>query len=169
MLQTVQPTPGEVRALANRLLSWADQLAGGQACDADRPSDGSRHDSVVALASVARDIRRGRTETFPQLRLREPMWDVMLDLFVEQESGCRVSLDCLILAAESEAAVIRHAVAVLVTSGLVERTADRFDERIVWLTLSPAGHAGMVEHLTLAADCVHPLPAPRPCEALAAA
>ncbi|HEY6817352.1 MAG TPA: hypothetical protein VI168_17585 [Croceibacterium sp.] len=158
MLQTIQPNAGEVRALANQLLALADQLAAQPACAASQPADAARPETILAFASRARDLRRRRTVTFPHLRLREPMWDVMLDLFIEQEMGRRVSVDHLVLAGDADEAVLRHAVAVLVTTGLVERVTDRFDQRVVWLTLSPAGQAGMIEHFTQAIVAISPLP-----------
>jgi len=169
MSQNVQPTPAEVRAVANQLLTWADELAARTTRVSAAPIDASWRDSLMRLATAAREVRRRRTETFPHLRLREPMWDVMLDLFIHQEDGCPVSLDHLILAGEAEAAVVRHAVAVLVTTGLVERIADRFDPNVVWLTLTPAGHAGMVEHFSQAADYMRPAVAPAANSVLAAA
>ena len=154
MSQTVQPTPGEMRALANQLLAWADQLAAPPARAVAGPCDAIGPETILAFATRARDIRRRRTVTFPHLRLREPMWDVMLGLFIEQESGRRVSVDRLVLVSDADEAVLRHAVAVLVTNGLVQRIADPFDDRVVWLTLSPAGLAGMRDHLTEASTAM---------------
>ena len=159
MLEHAQPTADEVRALATQLMSWADRLSA-PVSDGAQPSDELTRDQLLKVASAAREVRRQRTVTFPHLRLREPMWDVMLDLFIEQESGHRVSLDHLSLTGEHEAAVVNHAVAVLVTAGLLVRTPDRFDVRVVWLTLSPAGQAGMIEHFTEAAGHLSP-PTPR--------
>lgn len=155
MSEHVKPTADEVRALANQLMSWADRLSASPVRhDAQRAGE-HMHDPLT-VATAAREVRRQRTVTFPHLRLREPMWDVMLDLFIEQESGRRASLDHLSLSGELEASVVNHAVAVLVAVGLVARTPDRFDERVVWLSLSPAGQAGMIEHLAQAACYLRP-------------
>ena len=156
MLEHPQPTADEVRALADQLISWADRLSASPARRDHPPSNERSRDPLLNVAMAAREVRRQRTVTFPHLRLREPMWDVMLDLFIEQESGHRMSLEHLSLAGELDAAVLNHAVAVLVTAGLVVRTLDRFDKRVVWLTLSPAGEAGMIEHFTQAAGYLSP-------------
>ena len=155
-MQSTPPTPGELRALANQLLAWANQMAAHPAAMCALPSGEASRDLSLAFAMATREVRRRRTETFPHLRLREPMWDVMLELFVQQERGNRTSLDHLTLTGEFEAGVVQHGVAVLVAAGLVERAADPFDKRVVWLTLSPAGHAGMIEHFFEAADFMRP-------------
>ena len=156
MPEQAPPTVDEIRALASQLMSWADLLSASPARDDAPPLGELTRDQLRNVAAAAREVRRQRTVTFPHLRLREPMWDVMLDLFIEQESGHRVSLDHLSLTGEHEAAVVNHAVAVLVTAGLLVRTPDRFDVRVVWLTLSPAGQAGMIEHFTQAAGYLSP-------------
>jgi hypothetical protein len=161
MLEHAQPTPDEVRVLASQLMSWADRLSAPPARHDADPSDELTREQLLNVATAAREVRRQRTVTFPHLRLREPMWDVMLDLFIEQESGHRMSLDHLTLTGEHEAVVVNHAVAVLVTAGLLTRTPDRFDKRVVWLTLSPAGQTGMIEHFTQAAGYLSPR-TPRP-------
>jgi DNA-binding MarR family transcriptional regulator len=84
------------------------------------------------------------------------MWDVMLDLFIAHERGSRVTAGQLALSGEIEREIVHHAIAVLVVAGLVVRTVDSLDERLTWLTLSPAGHAGMVEHFAEAAGFMRP-------------
>jgi DNA-binding MarR family transcriptional regulator len=141
-------------------MSWANQMAARPAIAYAHASPEDSRELSLSYAAAAREVRRGRSEIFPQLRLREPMWDVMLELFIQQEGGCRTSLDHLTLTGELEAAVVHHAVAVLVAAGLVDRAADLFDKRVVWLTLSPAGHAGMIEHFAQAAEFMRPLAEP---------
>lgn len=161
-MESTPPTPGELRALANQLLAWANQRAARPPAAHALPTGEAPRELSLAFAMATREVRRRRTETFPHLRLREPMWDVMLELFIQQERGCRTSLDHLTLTGDLEAAVVQHAVAVLVAAGLVERATDLFDKRIMWLTLSPAGHAGMIEHFFEAADFLRPRCEPEP-------
>lgn len=150
MSQTLQPTAADVRAVAHQLLTWADELA------APGPLESSPRDAIARCAAAVREVLRCRARTFPHLRLHEPLWDVMLDLFIHHEDGSPASLEHLVAQGDAEAAVVRHAVAVLVTTGLVARTADRSDADGAWFALTPAGHAGMVEHFTEVVDCMRP-------------
>jgi len=148
--------------LANQLLAWANQMASRPVAAHASPVAGDTRELALSFATAAREVLRCRAESFPQLRLREPMWDVLLELFIEQERGHRVSLDHLTLTSELETAVIQHAVAVLVTSGLVDRVVDLFDKRVVWLTLSDAGYDAMIGHFADAAEFLRPIAEPLP-------
>lgn len=161
-MENAPPTPGELRALAHQLMAWANQMASRPAAAYAMPAGEDSRELVLSFAMATREVRRRRAEIFPQLQLREPMWDVLLELFIQQERGHRVTLDHLILTGELEVAVLRHAVTVLVTTGLVDRTIDLFDKRIMWLTLSEAGYDAMIEHFTGAVDFLRPISEPLP-------
>lgn len=167
MFDTAPPSAGEVRALAHQLMAWADHLSA-------RPEPGrelseqQRHDLILGLAEAMRGVRERRARIFPGIALRNPNWDIMLDLFIRELSGYRTSLDHLSLAGELPAATVHRAIETLEGAGLAARTPDRFDSWVTWVALSEPGRQAMFELLEETAELVRPLRAARPAEAQAA-
>jgi hypothetical protein len=149
------PSAGEVRALAHQLLSWADQLTARPPARSTLSED-EKHDLVLGLAEATRHAAQLRLRVFPGTPFACPVWDVMLDLFIREMNGFRVSLDHLSLEGDTPAAAVYRAVEILAERGLVERAQDRFDARVVWLSLSGKGKQGMTELLLQAAEFVRP-------------
>jgi len=159
MFENAPPSAGEVRALAHQLMSWAEHLS----CRAEpgrAMTEEDRHDLVLTLAAATREARRLRVEIFPGAPLGNPMWDVMLDLFIQEMNGFRTSLDHLALTGDTPAAKVYESVDTLVRIGLVERTPDRFDARVQWLSLTIAGRQGMFDLFEKSADFLHPVAGP---------
>ena len=156
MLDDAPPRAGDVRALAHQLLSWADHLS-------DRPdparelTEEGRHELILHLATALREAHRLRTTIFPEARFGNPDWDVMLDLFIQEMNGFRTSLDHLALTGDLPAAVVFESVAVLAGIGLLERTPDRFDDRIVWLSLTVKGRQGVFDLFARSAEFLRPI------------
>ena len=69
MFEAKPPGPGEVRALAHQLLSWADKLALAPA-EGRMLTEEQLLETVLALATAGRDIARLRAHV-PRYRLRE--------------------------------------------------------------------------------------------------
>jgi DNA-binding MarR family transcriptional regulator len=156
MFDTTPPRAGDVRALAHQLLSWADQLSERPDLTTELTEEG-RHDLVLGLAGALRDARRLRAEIFPRIPFSNPNWDVMLDLFIQEMSGFRTSLDHLALTGDLPAPTIYDSVDTLARLGLVARTADRFDNRVFWLSLTGAGRQAMFELFAQSAEIVRPI------------
>ena len=161
MFDNAPPRAGDVRALAHQLLSWADHLS-------DRPdhahklSEEGRHDLILCLATALREAYRLRATIFPGAPFGNPDWDVMLDLFIQEMNGFRTSLDHLALTGDLPAAVVFESVNVLAGIGLLERTQDRFDERVIWLSLTVAGRSGVYDLFAQAAEFIRPIIARAP-------
>ena len=155
MFEDAPPSAGEVRALAHQLLSWADHLT-----SVPQPgrelSEGDRHDLILGLALATRGARRLRAEIFSGVPLHNAAWDVLLDLFIQEMNGFRTSLDHMSLAGDLPAATVYEAVELLVGRGLLERAPDRFDSRVVWLSLSARGRQGMFDLLEQSTEFVRP-------------
>lgn len=149
------PSAGEVRALANQLLVWADRLAT-RPVNYDTLTEEDRHELIIALAEAALETRRLRARLFPELPLAEPLWDVLLTLYVKQANGYRVSLDHLTLESEFPPPRVRQCVAELVNAGLVQLNPDRFDSALAWLTLAEEGEARMADLMLRSAELVNP-------------
>jgi DNA-binding MarR family transcriptional regulator len=156
MFDDAPPRAGDVRALAHQLLSWADHLS-------ERPdlarqlTEEGRQDAVLGLATALREARRLRAVIFAGISLGNPNWDVMLDLFIQEMNGYRTSLDHLALTGDLPAPTVYDSVDQLDRLGLLERSPDRFDTRVYWLTLTPAGRQGMLDLFTRSAECVQPI------------
>lgn len=146
MLENAPPSPGEVRALASQLLAWADQLATRNWTGFD-PEAEVGDELMLALAVSGREISRRRNQIFAHAALGNPAWDVLLELYVQEARGYRVSLDHLALSGELRAETVYASAEVLIEAGMVERTPDRFDARVAWLSLSPSGKRGISEFL----------------------
>jgi DNA-binding MarR family transcriptional regulator len=156
MFDTVPPRAADVRALAHQLLSWADQLSERPDLISELTEEG-RHDLVLGLASALREARRLRAEIFPRIPFSNPNWDVMLDLFIQEMNGFRTSLDHLALTGDLPAPIVYDSVDTLVRLGLVARAADRFDNRVYWLSLTAPGRQGMFDLFTQSAEIVRPI------------
>jgi hypothetical protein len=157
MFEQAPPSAGEVRALAHQLLAWADHLVISPEPGHELSEEG-RHDLILGLALAIRATRRLRTEIFPGAPLGNATWDIMLDLFIQDMNGYRTSLDHLAIAGDLPAAAVYEAVELAAGLGLLERTPDRFDSRVVWLSLSVSGRQGMFDLFEKSADLVRPLP-----------
>lgn len=155
MVEDAPPSAGEVRALATQLLAWADRLAARPAVS-DTLTGDARQDLIIALADAALQVRRLRAQLFPEVPLAEPLWDVLLSLFAKEANGYRVSLDHLTLDSDLPAPKVRECVAQLATSGVIELHPDRFDAKVVWLSLSAEGKEKMTELMLQSADFVGP-------------
>ena len=160
MFEHAPPSAGEIRALAHQLLSWADHVSAEARLGPDsgrEMTDEDRHDLVLGLALATRAARRLRSEIFFGVPLRNASWDVLLDLFIQEVNGFRTSLDHLALTGDLPAATVYEAVETLAGLGLLERSPDRFDSRVYWLTLTVAGRQGMFDLLEKSAEFVRPV------------
>lgn len=103
---------------------------------------------ALAVAQMVRRVRlaaRTGAEAHRDL-FADPAWDMLLDLYVAQVAGRRVSVsDACIAAAVPQATALRW-LNMLDQRGLVVRTADTTDRRRWWMTLSAEGVA-LVERM----------------------
>jgi DNA-binding MarR family transcriptional regulator len=154
MFEEALPSAGEVRALANQLLAWADRLAARRA--SEDLSEECRHQLIVGLAYAVQQVRRARSRIFGSALLTGPAWDVLLDVFIKDANGRRVSLDQLSLGHDMALGAIAHAVHILALSGLVIRAGDPADPRTVWLSLSEDGKLKMTQLLLESSNFLDP-------------
>lgn len=138
MSENAPPSAGEVRALANQLLSWADHLSTRAAAETLLTEDEQR-ELAIGLAEAARDAALLRARFFPGVQFDSVAWEVILELFIRTERGFRVSLDRLVLEREASADAIRRTAEELRQQGIVVETPDRFNPGVTWLSLSEDG------------------------------
>lgn len=100
---------------------------------------------------VAADILRTRglrRRYLPDFHLADPVWDMLLDLYVARARGQRVSiLDLAIAAGVPRSTGVRW-VNNLVAAGQLERHDDADDGRRSWVTLSPASLDALDRYFT---------------------
>ena len=111
---------------------------------------------VQAAPSVARYIyegRRLRDQIFAEhgRMFGEPTWDLLLDLYISEAEGRRISImDGCVGSANPATTALRH-IAKLEEAGLVERGQDSEDRRRRWLMLTTVGRELMERFLIASA------------------
>jgi DNA-binding MarR family transcriptional regulator len=146
MVKNAPPSAGEVRVLAQQLMAWADQLAAGPQINRVL-ADADRHELVLALATAARAITRLRVRIFPDVGFANPAWAIMLEIFIREANGLRVSLDQLTAEEDLPPLVVYRSLNLLIDKGLIERSEPKSDQQAVRLSLSLAGKRKMMELL----------------------
>jgi DNA-binding MarR family transcriptional regulator len=110
------------------------------------------HDSdeasrLVAIAQEDYANRRRRDRIFRAGVFAEPAWDMLLDLYVQEHFGRAVSIQSLCVAAVVPPTTALRWIGRLVDRGLVLRTPSRHDNRVVHISLTADGRAGMEQYL----------------------
>ncbi|MGV3511624.1 MAG: hypothetical protein ACO1OX_06430 [Novosphingobium sp.] len=83
--------------------------------------------------------RRRRQELFPNIQVADPAWDLMLELFINQAEGRRISVTGLGLGANVPGATVLRWLAMFHESGLIVREPDPADRRRIWVSLTENG------------------------------
>jgi Transcriptional regulators len=96
-------------------------------------------DDLVAMAKDGIRARRRRQELFPNIQVADPAWDLMLELFINQAEGRRISVTGLGLGANVPGATVLRWLAMFHESGLIVREPDPGDRRRIWVSLTPDG------------------------------
>jgi uncharacterized small protein (DUF1192 family) len=91
--------------------------------------------------------RRARSNLFgvPDL-FGEPAWDMLVDLFIAAEEGKRISVSSLCIASGVPMTTALRWISILEGRELVSRTADPFDARRFYISLSSETRAKIKAH-----------------------
>ena len=100
-----------------------------------------------ALAQQLLRERQARHAHIPSAFLGEPVWDMLLDLFVADEAGTKVCVGSACLASGVPSTTALRHIKSMERAGLVERHANPNDKRTRYLKLSAAGREMMVSLL----------------------
>lgn len=95
---------------------------------------------LVELAKREYNRRALRTEFFARSYFGEPAWDILLDLFVTQAGGYRVSVTSACIASRVAATTALRWLAILEKEGLILRRPDHQDKRREWIEITELGH-----------------------------
>lgn len=95
--------------------------------------------------------RRARDAHLPVAKgfLGEPVWDMLLDLFIAGEEGRLVSVSSASIGACTPSTTGLRRIAQLIAKGLVRRTSDPFDGRRGMLGLTEDARAAMRGYLDM--------------------
>ena len=94
-------------------------------------------DKLATIASSIQQSRQMRANYFKASLLMDPMWDMLLHLFVSKIRGRRVSTRCLSLATSFPPTTALRWIDVLEKEGLLQRTAMDEDSRLKLVEITP--------------------------------
>ncbi|AQR72443.1 hypothetical protein [Sphingomonas sp. LM7] len=100
---------------------------------------------------VASDIARSRSlrrRLLADFQMADPVWDMLLDLYLSERKGVRVSISDLALAAGVPRSTGVRWVGTLIEAGTLSSEPDSCDGRRTWVELSPESRAAL-EHYFL--------------------
>jgi hypothetical protein len=102
------------------------------------------------LRQVAKEMireRKRRQHFFPNAQFAEPVWDILLDLFLWRLSGRQISVTSTCIASGVPPTTALRYISQLTQDGLLVRLADPKDERRIYLQLSDETTNSMKEYL----------------------
>ena len=159
-------SPDALRAAAQVLLDLADAFDARPATtgtptaemsapdwNATPPRPSKSPDSrfpMNALAGIARSIyaqRRSRDQEFGIAMSNEPVWDMLLDLFVQRVRGRRISISSMCIASSVPSTTALRYIDLMETHGLIEKSPDPVDRRRTNVEISPSAFMTMARHL----------------------
>lgn len=103
-----------------------------------------------ALPCVAERLyadRQKRSSYFNNLTLREPAWDILLDLYASHSKNRRISITSACLAANAPTTTALRHIEQLERAGVVSRYADQHDGRRQYLQFTEIGFRQMEQYL----------------------
>ncbi|MEQ1538465.1 MAG: hypothetical protein ABL928_06030 [Sphingorhabdus sp.] len=103
---------------------------------------------LIALANSLLTERRLRSKHFAKLEFGEPVWDLLLDLYMCGLMGRSVSVSSACIAAYVPPTTALRYITMLVSQRILLRVADKNDARRVFLVLSDETQLAIERYLT---------------------
>lgn len=106
--------------------------------------------SDQALLNLAFQLVRERSERqkfFPEYAFGEPVWDILLDLYIAGYTGKRISVSSACIAANVPPTTALRYVTMMTEEQLIERAPDLQDARKIYLSLSDMMKQSMRNYL----------------------
>lgn len=100
------------------------------------PPSGDRASRRLKLAKWILAVRRRRITILPKIRLGEPSWEMVLDLYVASQEGRRIDVTGLCLASGVAPTTALRYVDLLAEDELIGRVDDEHDGRRAFVTMS---------------------------------
>ena len=92
----------------------------------------------LALAKWMLAVRRRRSKAFKRVRLGEPSWDMILDLYIADREGRRIDVSGLCLASGIAPTTALRYVDLLVGEELIAKSSDALDGRRWFVAMTNA-------------------------------
>lgn len=104
-----------------------------------------RQKAGLAPLSIERTLklRRLREELFPPGLFADPAWDILLDLYLAEMTGRRVSISSAAIASAVPPTTALRWIKLLVDLGLIIRVPDPHDRRRIDLVLTDAAKSSL--------------------------
>lgn len=99
--------------------------------------------SLLELTRFLIKFRRSRGLYFGADLFADPAWDMLLDLFVAEEEGRKVSIKSLCIGSEVPPTTALRWIKLLIDRGVLERQADPKDRRRHWIALTAGARERM--------------------------
>jgi DNA-binding MarR family transcriptional regulator len=97
-------------------------------------------------------FRRTRDQLFEDGLFADPAWDMLIDLYIARCGGKQVSVSSLCIAAAVPATTALRWIGFLEERGLIERTADEFDRRRIFVQMTERALAPMRQLFPLSVE-----------------
>jgi DNA-binding MarR family transcriptional regulator len=104
---------------------------------------------LVLLAKEMIRERGLRMKYFTDLEFGEPVWDILLDLYISHHSKRRISISSACIAANVPATTALRYISNLTSQGVIFRIADASDARRVFIKLSDEMERSIRSYLRL--------------------
>ena len=100
--------------------------------------------TTMERARLAYEIGARRRAALGPGLFSDPAWNILLDLFLSDESGRDLSVTAVCIGSRSSAATALRYISLLVQRGLIDRIADEHDGRRTYVRLTAKGWNAMV-------------------------
>ena len=126
------PTPGGDDDLVDVSLRLRRELIGHAILDA-RVARKGKQAHRLAIARIILETRSRRRAVFPGVRFGEASWDMILDLYIADQTGQQVDVSGLCIASNAPTTTALRHIETLVDRGYVIRQGDQNDGRRTFL------------------------------------
>lgn len=143
------PDTEVTQRLADLVTAIREQALSKSTQQPEPPSDLMEARIIASTKSLYRR-RRARAKFFPELTnmFGEAGWDVLLDLFIADLEGRRVSVSSACIAADVPPTTALRWIDALEDRATILREPDPADRRRTYLTLSPDARMAMLRYIT---------------------
>lgn len=147
--KTVTLTEKDIRDAARLLRLLADPalVAIGLPDLLSAASETKDRETLISRARIVLSARRLRERFFNRIMFGEPAWDILLMLYVSEQSAGRLTMSRLAEWVETPLTTVVRWVNFLEEERLVERQAHPTDRRTVFINLLEKGRAALDSYL----------------------
>lgn len=97
-------------------------------------------------------LSNARRTRFPEVDFGDAAWHILLDLYLEEEAGRKVSISSACIGSGAAATTALRHLGRLVETGVVIREGDPHDRRRAFVRLAPAARARLTTVLLSAVE-----------------